>query len=398
MFDPREKIALFIDGANLYATSKALGFDIDYRKPSHHFQQARLCAARLLLHGPRRGSGIFLHPPADRLAGLQWLHGRDQAGQGIHRLHRPPQDQGQYGHRADASTRSNWSPSIDHYVIFSGDGDFRTLVEALQRRGRKVSVVSTMTRQPPMIADDLRRQADNFIDLDLVAGRDRPRPVGAPGAPPGGACLGGRGLLRPQPAREDRTEPDCDCALCPRLHFFRDEWRGRRAALAQCAGADMAAAEGADAVRLLVVGLAPGLRGANRTGRPFTGDYAGDLLYRTLTDFGMARGTYAADPGDGLELVALPITNAVRCVPPQNKPTAGRDRRMPAVPGGDDRRLPASARRSWHSGRSPTSRRCRRWAGALLPSPSPTAPGRCRRACGFFRAITARATTPIRAS
>jgi len=73
-------------------------------------------------------------------------------------------------------------------------------------------------------------------------------------------------------------------------------------------------------VRLLVVGLAPGLRGANRTGRPFTGDYAGDLLYRTLTRFGFARGQYEARPDDGLELVGAAITNAVRCVPPENKP------------------------------------------------------------------------------
>jgi uracil-DNA glycosylase family 4 len=79
-------------------------------------------------------------------------------------------------------------------------------------------------------------------------------------------------------------------------------------------------AGGNETVRLLIVGLAPGLRGANRTGRPFTGDYAGDLLYRTLKDFGLARGAYEARPDDGLELVETAITNAVRCVPPENKP------------------------------------------------------------------------------
>jgi uracil-DNA glycosylase len=73
--------------------------------------------------------------------------------------------------------------------------------------------------------------------------------------------------------------------------------------------------------RLLVVGLAPGLRGANRTGRPFTGDFAGDLLYETLTEFGFAVGTYAQRPDDGLTLADCLITNAVRCVPPENKPT-----------------------------------------------------------------------------
>ena len=78
---------------------------------------------------------------------------------------------------------------------------------------------------------------------------------------------------------------------------------------------------GTSAVRLLIVGLAPGLRGANRTGRPFTGDYAGDLLFGTLRDYGFARGAYAARPDDGLILVDARITNAVRCVPPENRPT-----------------------------------------------------------------------------
>src|SRR5262249_5870203 len=73
--------------------------------------------------------------------------------------------------------------------------------------------------------------------------------------------------------------------------------------------------------RLLIVGLAPGLRGANRTGSPFTGDYAGGLLYRTLVEFGFARGEYQARPDDGLALIDARITNAVRCVPPENKPT-----------------------------------------------------------------------------
>jgi uracil-DNA glycosylase family 4 len=77
---------------------------------------------------------------------------------------------------------------------------------------------------------------------------------------------------------------------------------------------------GSSKARLLVVGLAPGLQGANRTGRPFTGDYAGDLLYATLLEYGFARGRYRARPDDGLQLVDAAIVNAVRCVPPQNKP------------------------------------------------------------------------------
>ena len=83
--------------------------------------------------------------------------------------------------------------------------------------------------------------------------------------------------------------------------------------------------------RLTIVGLAPGLRGANRTGRPFTGDYAGELLYRTLIEFGFASGIYDRRPDDGLKLVDCAILNAVRCVPPQNKPTPRKSRPAAAI-------------------------------------------------------------------
>ncbi|WP_127089225.1 uracil-DNA glycosylase [Aquabacter cavernae] len=111
-------------------------------------------------------------------------------------------------------------------------------------------------------------------------------------------------------------EPGRDCPLCPRLAAFRAEWR---AAEPDWFNAPVPAFGPADA-RLLIVGLAPGVRGANRTGRPFTGDYAGDLLYATLKEYGFAQGDYAARPDDGLELRDARIVNAVRCVPPQNKP------------------------------------------------------------------------------
>ncbi len=112
------------------------------------------------------------------------------------------------------------------------------------------------------------------------------------------------------------TEPGRDCPLCPRLVDFRETWREKEP---DWHNAPVRTFGSLDA-RLLVVGLAPGLRGANRTGRPFTGDYAGDLLYRTLIEFGFARGSYEARPDDGLTLVDAAITNAVRCVPPENKP------------------------------------------------------------------------------
>lgn len=118
------------------------------------------------------------------------------------------------------------------------------------------------------------------------------------------------------PRRAERDPPK-DCGLCPRLAAFRE---GNRATFPDWYNGAVPAFGGADP-RLLVVGLAPGLKGANRTGRPFTGDYAGDLLYPTLLKFGFARGCYGADPGDGLKLVSAVITNAVRCVPPENKPT-----------------------------------------------------------------------------
>lgn len=113
-------------------------------------------------------------------------------------------------------------------------------------------------------------------------------------------------------------EPDEDCRLCPRLAAFRAE---ARASEPSWHNAPVPGFGVADA-RLLVVGLAPGLKGANRTGRPFTGDFAGDLLYETLEDFGFARGRYLGHVHDGLRLESCFITNAVRCVPPANKPTA----------------------------------------------------------------------------
>ena len=164
MFDPREKVALFIDGANLYATSRALGFDIDYRRLLQNFQKRgqfiRAYYYTALIEDQEYSS---IRPLID------WL---DYNGYKV--VTKPAKEfTDSTGRRKikgnmdieltiDALELSN---VVEHYVIFSGDGDFRTLVEALQRRGRRVSIVSTMSSQPPMISDDLRRQADNFIDL-----------------------------------------------------------------------------------------------------------------------------------------------------------------------------------------------------------------------------------------
>ena len=111
-------------------------------------------------------------------------------------------------------------------------------------------------------------------------------------------------------------EPTRDCPLCPRLVTLRHELRGKQP---DWFNAPVPSFGPPDA-RLLIAGLAPGTRGANRTGRPFTGDYAGDLLYETLLHFQFARGRYEARQDDGLTLIDARISNAVRCVPPGNKP------------------------------------------------------------------------------
>lgn len=117
------------------------------------------------------------------------------------------------------------------------------------------------------------------------------------------------GVLPDAPAR--------DCALCPRLTGFR---RANAAEFPEWHNAPVPSFGPPDA-ELLIVGLAPGLRGANRTGRPFTGDFAGDLLYPTISAFGFGAGAFGARADDGFRMVGARVTNAVRCVPPQNRPT-----------------------------------------------------------------------------
>jgi uracil-DNA glycosylase family 4 len=114
-----------------------------------------------------------------------------------------------------------------------------------------------------------------------------------------------------------QAKPGRDCARCPRLAAFRKTWRGKEPTWFNAPVPSFGPLD----ARVLIVGLAPGLQGANRTGRPFTGDYAGVLLYETLARYRFARGQYGAHPDDGLTLIDCRITNAVRCVPPENKPT-----------------------------------------------------------------------------
>lgn len=174
MFDQREKIALFIDGANLYATSKSIGFDIDYRRMLKFFQgKSYLLRAYYYTALIEDQEYSSIRPLID------WL---DYNGYRV--VTKPTKEFTDSAGRRKVKGNMDMelaidamelADTVDHIVLFSGDGDFRPLVEALQRKGRKVSVVSTVSTTPPMIADDLRRQADNFIELNALRkeiGRD----------------------------------------------------------------------------------------------------------------------------------------------------------------------------------------------------------------------------------
>ena len=173
-FYPTDRLALFIDGSNLYAASKALGFDIDYKKLLEEFRKRgvlmRACYYTALAEDQDYSP---LRPLVD------WLDYN-----GFTMMTKPAREftdrEGRKRWRGDmdmeiAVDMLELAPRIDHAVLFSGDGDFRCLVEAMQRKGVRVTVVSTVKSQPPMASDDLRRQADNFVDLaDLSSIIGRP--------------------------------------------------------------------------------------------------------------------------------------------------------------------------------------------------------------------------------
>src|ERR1700744_6660379 len=172
--DPREKVVMFIDGANLYAPSKAIGIDIDYRRLLAEFQsKAYLLRAYYYTALVEDQEYSSIRPLID------WL---DYNGYSV--VTKPTKEfVDSLGRRKVkgnmdielAVDAMEMAGALDHMVLFSGDGDFRSLVEAVQRKGVRVSVVSTVTTQPPMVADELRRQADEFVDLvQLVTkiGRD----------------------------------------------------------------------------------------------------------------------------------------------------------------------------------------------------------------------------------
>src|SRR5476649_1768391 len=167
---PGEKIALFIDGANLYATAKSLGFDIDYKKLLTEFRSRGYLLRAFYYTAVIEDQEYSSIRPL-----IDWL---DYNGYSVV-TKATKEFVDQTGRRkvkgnmdielaVDAMELAN---HIDHMVLFSGDGDFRSLVEAIQRKGVRVSVVSTVATQPPMVADELRRQADEFVDLTQMIAR-----------------------------------------------------------------------------------------------------------------------------------------------------------------------------------------------------------------------------------
>ena len=165
MFYRDERLALFIDGANLYATSKALGFDIDYKLMRQEFmRRGKLLRAFYYTALLENEEYSPIRPLVD------WLHYN-----GYSMVTKPAKEftdgQGRRKVKGNMDIEltvdaMELAPHVDHVVLFSGDGDFRPLIESLQHQGVRVSVVSTIRSQPPMIADELRRQADNFIELE----------------------------------------------------------------------------------------------------------------------------------------------------------------------------------------------------------------------------------------
>jgi uncharacterized LabA/DUF88 family protein len=181
IFYPQEKIALFIDGSNLYAAARGLGFDIDYRKLLDYFAaKGHLIRAFYYTALVEDQEYSPIRPLVD------WL---DYNGYTM--VTKPTKEftdaQGRRKIKGNMDVElaidvMEMSQHLDHVVLFSGDGDFRRLVEAIQRKGVRVTVVSTIRSQPPMVADELRRQADTFLELQElqshIARASRPAPAG----------------------------------------------------------------------------------------------------------------------------------------------------------------------------------------------------------------------------
>ena len=186
-FSPTDRLALFIDGANLYSAARSLGFDIDYRKLLDEFKKRGVLIRAYYYTAIAENDDYSPIRPL-----VDWLDYN-----GFTLVTKPAREftdsQGRKRWRGDmdieiAVDMLQMAETADHLVLFSGDGDFRALVEAVQRKGRRVTVVSTMKSQPPMTSDDLRRQADNFVDLSDL-----------------GAIIGRPQRVQPRPVTDNRT-------------------------------------------------------------------------------------------------------------------------------------------------------------------------------------------------
>ena len=350
---PGEKIALFIDGANLYATAKSLGFDIDYKKLLREFQSRGYLLRAFYYTAVIEDQEYSSIRPL-----IDWL---DYNGYSVV-TKATKEFVDQTGRRKIkgnmdielAVDAMEIAGTIDHMVLFSGDGDFRSLVEAVQRKGVRVTVISTISTQPPMIADELRRQADIFTDIVTLQGKigrdpaeraareasrgprdDRgeapqhtpqflqrppvPQRAGAPAVAGGGwttttSCSNRSRTM----SREGRWQAGARLPALPAAGGVSQDMAHGRADLVQRAGPLFRAARCARADR------GPGARPARRQPhRP--------AVHRRLCRRAAVRNARRvtvsraanidAHPDDGLELIDCRITNAVRCVPPENKPT-----------------------------------------------------------------------------
>ena len=333
-----DKIALFIDGANLYATAKALGFDIDYKRLLREFQSRGYLLRAFYYTAVIEDQEYSSIRPL-----IDWL---DYNGYSVV-TKATKEFVDQTGRRKVkgnmdielAVDAMEIAEHIDQMVLFSGDGDFRSLVEAMQRRGVRVTVVSTISTQPP---DGGRRAAAAGRRVPRhrrAAAQDRARPLRAgaaraagtaphaaipaaqrraPARRRGGVERGRRRLRGLEAAMScGAAEPGRDCALCPRLEAFRQEWRRREPVWFNAPVPSFGPAHGAAAHRRPGAGTAgrqPHRASVHRRS-------CRRALVRHAEPLRLCRGTYAARPDDGLELVDARITNAVRCVPPENKPT-----------------------------------------------------------------------------
>ena len=216
-----EKIALFIDGANLYATAKSLGFDIDYKKLLREFQSRGYLVRAFYYTAVIEDQEYSSIRPL-----IDWL---DYNGYTVV-TKATKEFVDQTGRRKVkgnmdielAVDAMELAPHIDQMVLFSGDGDFRSLVEAVQRRGVRVIVVSTISTQPPMVADELRRQADQFVDIVELQAKSRTRSVGAADA------RAQRDARASGTARRTRAAPHPAIPAAQRRHRAAGRGRSRR--------------------------------------------------------------------------------------------------------------------------------------------------------------------------